>query len=80
MKKLTQNIINTKIAGVSIAPMLVAGFIAFTSTAIMGSMLLEPSDRDSKLKKLLICNIHLFKQTNKIVNNTYLTTRFSLLL
>ena len=53
MKKLTQNIINTKIAGVSIAPMLVAGFIAFTSTAIMGSMLLEPSDRELEAKEIV---------------------------
>ena len=53
MKKITQNIINTRIAGVSIAPMIVAGLIAFTSTAIMGSMLMNPSDRELEAKEIV---------------------------
>ena len=53
MKKLSSGITNVKIAGISIAPMLVAGMIAFTSTAILGSMLLQPSDRELEAKEIV---------------------------
>lgn len=53
MKNLSKDIINTKIAGVSIAPMIVAGLIAFTSTAIMASMLMQPSDRELEAKEIV---------------------------
>ena len=53
MRNIAKEIIGTKIVGVSIAPMIVAGIIAFTSSAIMGSILMQPSDLELEAKEVV---------------------------
>ena len=53
MSNLSKEILGKRIGGISIIPMIVAGFIAFTTSAIFGSILMEPSAKELEAKEVV---------------------------
>ena len=53
MSNSAKALLEKKIGGLSIAPMIAAGLIAFTCSAVAGSVLLEPSAKELEAKEIV---------------------------
>ena len=53
MQSVAKKVLEKKIGGISITPMIVAGLIAFTCSAFAGSMLMEPSAKELEAKEVV---------------------------
>ena len=53
MEKIAKTILDKKIGGISITPMIAAGLIAFTCSAVAGSLLMEPSAKELEAKEVV---------------------------